>query len=78
MVWWLEHSLAEHGDLSSIPAHSKCPMRYGLVVRAVAFEARGPGFDSSSDRMVFILGRKEVRKMDPDTIQLRDFAYPLR
>ena len=29
------------------------PMSHGLVVRAVACEARGPGFDSSSDQMVF-------------------------
>ena len=29
------------------------PRSYGLVVRAVACEARGPGFNSSSDQMVF-------------------------
>ena len=40
---------------------------YGLVVRAVACEARGPGFDSSSDPNGFysLLGRD---KMDPDTL----------
>ena len=39
------------------------------MVRAVACEARGPGFDSSSDQMVFsLLGYKEVGKMDPDMI----------
>ena len=32
-----------------IPQHS------GLVVRAVACEARGPGFDPSSDQMGFSL-----------------------
>ena len=34
---------------------SNCPKRHGLVVRAVASEAKGPGFDSSSDQVVFIL-----------------------
>ena len=29
--------------------------RFGLVVRAVACEASEPGFDSSSDQMVFLL-----------------------
>ena len=40
------------------------------MVRAVACEARGPGFDSSSDQMVFsLLGYKEVgKKMDSDMI----------
>ena len=40
------------------------------MVRAVACEARGPGFNSSSDQMFFSLLRyKEVGiKMDPDMI----------
>ena len=37
------------------------PRSHGLVVRAVACEARGPGFNSSSDQMVFsLLGYKVV------------------
>ena len=45
-------------------------MQASLWVRVVACEARGPGFDSSSNQMVFLLflgigGRK---KMDPETI----------
>ena len=37
------------------------PRSHGLVVRAVACEARGPGFDSSSDQKVFsLLGYKVV------------------
>ena len=46
---------AEHG-----------PMWHGLVVRAVACEARGPGFSSSSDQMFLLLSPqvyKEVGKM---------------
>ena len=40
-----------------------CPRSNGLVVRAVACEAIGPGFDSNSDQMVFyLLGYKEVGK----------------
>ena len=48
----------------------KSPRSNGLVVRAVACEARGPGFDSSSDQKVFsLLGYKVVGiKMDPDMI----------
>ena len=30
-----------------------CSRKHGLVVKAVAFEAIGPGFDSSSDQIVF-------------------------
>ena len=38
-----------------------CPRSRGLVVRAVACEARGPEFDSSSDQKVFsLLGYKVV------------------
>ena len=32
-----------------------CLRRRGLVVKAVAGKARGPGFDSSSDQIVFLL-----------------------
>ena len=32
---------------------SVSPRSHGLVVRAVAREARGPGFDPSSDQMFF-------------------------
>ena len=39
-----------------------CLLRYGLVVRAVACETRGPGFNSSTDQIVFLLGYKEVGK----------------
>ena len=31
----------------------RSPRSHGLVVRAVACDARGPGFDSSSDQMFF-------------------------
>ena len=31
------------------------PRRHGLVVRVVACEARGPGYDSSSNQMDFLL-----------------------
>ena len=45
------------------------PRSHGLGFRAVACEARGPGFDSSSDQMFFfspqVLGGRN--KMDPDT-----------
>ena len=46
------------------------PRRNGVVVRAVACEARGPGFDSSYDQMVFFSPRVQGgrNKMDPDTI----------
>ena len=37
------------------------------MVRVVACEARGPGFDSSSDLMVFLLSKGKVGKMDPDS-----------
>ena len=42
----------------------------GVVVRVVACEARGPGFHSSSDQMVFFSPRVYGgrNKMDPDTI----------
>ena len=33
------------------------PRSHGLVVRAVACEARGPGFNSSSDQMFFFSPR---------------------
>ena len=51
--------------LISMPVSSytwkKSPRSNGLMVRAVACEARRPGFDSSSDQMVFsLLGYKEV------------------
>ena len=44
------------------------PRSHGLVVRAVACEARGPGFVSSSDRMYFFSPRVKGgrNKMDPD------------
>ena len=43
-----------------------CPRSRGLVVRAVACEAGGPGFDSSSAQMFFLLlGYTEVG-IDPD------------
>ena len=35
---------------------------WSKVVRVVACEAKGPGFDSSSDQMVFLIGYKEVGK----------------
>ena len=35
---------------------------WSKVVRAVAYEAKGPGFNSSSDQVVFLLGYKEVGK----------------
>ena len=46
------------------------PRRHRLVVRVVACEARGPGFDYSSDQMVFLLssGIRRYEKMDPDII----------
>ena len=34
-----------------------CPRSHGHVVRAVAYEARGPGFNSSSDQMLFFSPR---------------------
>ena len=56
-----------------------CPRSNGLVVRAVACEARGPGFDSSSDQMVFsLLGYKEVGKNGSRHDKLHDLAYPCR
>ena len=44
--------------------------RHGLVVREVACEARGPGFNSSSDQMVFLLflGQGGRKNMNPDMI----------
>ena len=30
------------------------PRSHGLVIRVVACDARGPGFDSSSDQMIFL------------------------
>ena len=48
------------------------------MVRAVAFEARGRGFESSLYQVLFLLGYKEVGKMDLDTIKLRDLSYPCR
>ena len=42
-------------DIASSYLVSMCPRRHGLAFRAVACEARGPGFDSSSDQMVFLL-----------------------
>ena len=55
------------------------PRRHGLVVRAFACEARGPGFDFSTDQMVFLLskgigGRKNVSTLD----KLRGLVYPRR
>ena len=38
------------------------PRRHGLVVRVVACESRGPGFDSSSDQMVFLFSGIGGRK----------------
>ena len=56
-----------------------CPRSRGLVVRAVACEARGPGFDSSSDQMVFsLLGYKEVGKNGSRHDKLHAVAYPCR
>ena len=46
-----------------------------------ACEARGPGFISSSDQIVFLLVYKEVggrKKMDPYAIKLHDLAYSCR
>ena len=47
-----------------------CPRSNGLVVRAVACEARGPGFNSSSVQKRFFLssGVGGRNLMDPDTI----------
>ena len=39
----------------SIHIHKTCPWRHGLVVRAVACEARGPAFDSNTDQMALLL-----------------------
>ena len=39
----------------------ECLRSNGQVVRVVSCEARGPGFDASSDQMAFsLLGYKEV------------------
>ena len=35
-----------------------CPRWHGLVVRAVAFEARGPGLNPAQDQRVFLLGHR--------------------
>ena len=45
-----------------------CPRRHGLGVRAIAWKARGPGFDSSPDQMVFLLssGLQRKEKIHPD------------
>ena len=32
------------------------------MVRAAAWESRGPGFDSIADQMAFLLGYKELGK----------------
>ena len=55
----------------SLTSLSNCislgPRSNGLVVRAVVCEARGPGFDSSSDQVVFpLLGGRNL--IDPDMI----------
>ena len=57
---WL-HRRKQKGMKLGKSTSSRCPSSHGLVVRAVACEARGPGFNSSSDQMVFsLLGYKEV------------------
>ena len=49
------------------------------MVRVVACGARGPGFDSISDQMVFSLLRyKEVGKKGSRHDELHDLAYPCR
>ena len=50
--------------------NKKCLRSDGLVVRAVACEARGPGFDSSSDQKGFFSPRVYGGryKMDPDMV----------
>ena len=46
-----------------------CLRSNGLLVRAVACEARRPGFNSSSDQMFFsLLGYRGRNLMDPDMI----------
>ena len=42
-------------DALGFHASCKGPRRHGLVVRAVACEARAPGFDFSSEQLVFLL-----------------------
>ena len=55
------------------------PRSHGLVVRVVACEVRGPGFDSSSDQIIFsLLGFKEVGIKGSRDDKLRDLAYPCR
>ena len=49
------------------------------MVRAVACEARGSGFDSSSDQMVFLfsgIGGKKINGSRHD--KLRDLEYPCK
>ena len=73
----VEVAAAAEARKSKMSANSKeSPRRHDLVVRAVACDARGPGFVSSSDQMVFLLRHNEVGKKDPDKIKLRDRAYP--
>ena len=59
----VEVAAAAEARKSKMSANSTESLRrHGLVVRAVACEARGTGFVSSSDQMVFLLGYKEVGK----------------
>ena len=55
------------------------PRSNGLVVRAVDCEARGPGFNSGSDQMVFsLLGYKEVGRNGSRHDKLHNLVHPCR
>ena len=71
-VWSVisETSLCFWPDEPNVSISDSGPRSHSLVVRVVACEARGPGFDSISDQMVFsLLGYEGGRnKIDPDMI----------
>ena len=50
------------------------------MVRGVACEERGPGFNSSIDQLVFLLssGIRRYEKIGSRHDKLRDLAYPFR
>ena len=51
------------------------PRKHGLVVRVVAWEARRPGFDSSSDQLFSSISssKRKQERMDPDMINCMIF-----
>ena len=57
---------------------SELPKSLGVMVRAAVCEAKGPGFNSSSDQKGFfsLFGYKEVGKNGSRHDKLRDLAYP--